>query len=424
MNASTNDDPSNAKMQPDPWLDWLLARPVLWLGTLLALISVVDGVRNSILRSLDFQWSPARLLTRHVDPWATYLSGDASHRILLNQVPNYLHELYILMLPFGYLPSLPAKLIWAAINLALVLASCACVARLYELDTRRAWLLTLLVLTSTPFRVTIGNGQLTALVLVCVALWATVSSAAGRGLLLGAAWAKYSVPPVLAIFLLLRRRGRLLFFSLLPPAAGFLFFYAWLRTPFRTLLAEPFRCSTSNVSPGLANIMAVSEIALRRPPLFRAVPDAFYLSAQAGWTAAVPYVCGVALALAIAVYFFWRGKATQVSKSRPGAPGDVDGRIYLACLTAASLLCFKHQIYDFLLLLFCLAIALKATRSIARNWLLLSIAYFWYAERLVHIRRWEFWPSVVIVSFVLLLGLIAATWKLRASVSWQRDWQL
>lgn len=410
MNASTT---SRDRPDPGPGLgpDWLLARPVLWLGTLLALLSVADAVRNSILHSLDFQWSPARLLAAHVDPWAVYLSGDPGHRILLNQVPNYLHELYLWMLPFGYLPNLPAKLIWAAINLVLVLVSCWCVARLYELDLRRAWLLTVLVLMSTPFRVTIGNGQVTALVLASLALWAIVSSSGGRGLLLGMAWAKYSVPPVLAVFLLLRRRWRLLFCSLIPPAVGFLFFYAWLRRPFWTLLIEPFRCSTSNVSPGLSNIMAVSQIALRRPPMFRTVPDAFYLSLQTGWTDYVPYVCGVLLASAIAAYFFWRGK-------------QVDGRIHLACLTAASLLCFKHQIYDFLLLVFCLAIALKAGRSAVRYWLLLLIAYFWYLERLLHIRRWEFWPSVVVVSLVLLFGLIDAAWKLRESVHWKADWTL
>ena len=85
------------------WLDWLLSLPALWIGTALAFLSVADGIRNSILHSLDFQWSPARLLANHVDPWATYLAGDPSHRILLNQVPNDLHELYVAMLPFGYL---------------------------------------------------------------------------------------------------------------------------------------------------------------------------------------------------------------------------------------------------------------------------------------------------------------------------------
>jgi len=396
---------------PDRWLDWLLSLPALWIGTALAILSVADGIRNSILHSLDFQWSPARLLANHVNPWATYLAGDPSHRILLNQVPNDLHELYVAMLPFGYLPLVPAKIIWALINLALVLLSCWLVARMYELSGRKAWLFTLLVLTSTSARVTIGNGQITALVLSSLALWAIAETSRSRGLLLGIAWAKYSVPPVLAVFLLLRLRWRLLFFSLLPPALGFLFFYAWLHTPFWTLLWEPFRTSTNNVSPGLANIMAVSEIALRHPPLFRPAPDAFYLSPAAGWTAAIPYLCGIALAISIAMYFFARGK-------------QVDGRILMACLTAACLLCFKHQIYDFLFLMFPLAVALRAESNAARNWMLGLIAYFWYGERLLHIRRWEFWPAVVILSFFLLLMLIAATWKLHGRARWKTDWQL
>jgi phosphotransferase system glucose/maltose/N-acetylglucosamine-specific IIC component len=157
--------------------------------------------------------------------------------------------------------------------------------------------------------------------------------------------------------------------------------------------------------------MAVSEIALRRPPLFRPTPDAFYLSPAAGWTVVIPYLCGIILAIGIATYFFVRG--TQV-----------DGRILMACLTSACLLCFKHQIYDFLFLMFPLAVGLNAEHSAARNWLLGLIAYFWYVERLLHIRRWEFWPAVVIVSFCLLLGLIAATWKLRQAVRWKTDWEL
>jgi hypothetical protein len=413
MNPSENQTPRavESDQRHDPWLAWMLSLPALWMGTVLAFLSVADAIRNSILHSLDFQWSPARLLAHHLDPWATYLAGDSGHRILLNQVPNDLHELYVAMLPFGYLPLMPAKILWALINVALVLLSCCLVARLYELSGRKAWLLTLLVLISTSARVSIGNGQVTALVLVSLALWAVANSSQARGLLLGIAWAKYSVPPVLAAFLLLRRRWRLLLYSLLPPAAGLLFFYAWLRTPFWTLLFEPFRTSTNNVSPGLANIMAVSEIALRHPPLFRPVPDAFYFSPAAAWTLAVPYVCAIILAIGIASYFFLRGK-------------QVDGRVLMACLTIACLLCFKHQIYDFLFLIFPLAVALRAESNTARHWLLGLIAYFWYGERLLHIQRWEFWPSVVIISFVLLLALISATWKLRDRVHWKTDWEL
>ena len=242
------------------------------------------------------------------------------------------------------------------------------------------------MLTSTSARVTIGNGQVTALVLASLAMWAVAETSRSRGLLLGIAWAKYSVPPVLATFLLLRRRWRLLFYSVLPPAVGFLFFFGWLRTPFWKLLSEPFRTSTNNVFPGPGqrdgrqrNRTATSSVV---PPGARR-----FLPVACRWMdAAVPYLCGIAMAVGIAMYFFLRGN-------------QVDGRVVMACLTTACLLCFKHQIYDFLFLMFPLALALRAESNAARNWLLGLIAYFWYGERLLHIRRWEFWPAVVLVSF-------------------------
>jgi hypothetical protein len=397
----------------NPLLRALLTLPALWAGTVLALLSVADGMRNAVVRSQDFQWSPTRLLTRHVDPWTVYLAGDPNHRILLSQIPNYLHELYVLLLPLGWLSFAHAKIFWALCNLALLLLSCACIVRLYALPPRQAWLFCVLVGTGTPARVVLGNGQLTALVVAALALWAVASSASLRGLLLGLSYAKYSVAPPLAIFLALRQRWRLLAYSLLPPLAGFLFVYGWLRTtPLHVLLLEPFRTATAgNVSPGLANAMVVAEIFLRHPPLFHTVPDAFYLAQRTFWVDLTPYLCAVALAIALAAYFFLRA-------------AQADGRVLLACLAASSLLCFQHQIYDFLLLAFCLALALRAPCSRARHLLLVGIGYFFWIERLVHIHRWEFWPSVVLASFVLLWAMIAAAWRLRNSITWTVPWEI
>ncbi len=410
MQTATRHD--EAQLERNPVLRVLLTLPALWAGTLLALMSVVDGLRNATHRSLDLQWSPERLFAQHVDPWAVYLAGDRGHRILLNQVPNYLHEVYALLLPLGWLSFAQAKIIWALCSLALLVLSCACIAHLYELPPRQAWLLFVLFFVGTPARVVLGNGQLTALVLVTLALWTVAASARARGLLLGLGYAKYSIAPPLAFFLLLRRRWRLLAYSLLPPLAGLLIVYVWLcTTPLRVLLLEPFRTAADNVSPGLANMMAVAEIVLRRPPLLHPEPDAFYLAPCAHWIELAPYVCAVVLAVALAAYFFVRD-------------AQADGRVLLACLTAACLLCFKHQVYDFLLLAFALAMALRSPCSRARNFLLAGIGYFWFVERLMHIHRWEFWPAVVLASFVLLLGMIAAVWRLRASIQWRQRWEL
>ncbi|MHB8303725.1 MAG: glycosyltransferase family 87 protein [Acidobacteriaceae bacterium] len=387
--------------QPDRLLELLTSNVALTLGALASAVSIAAAIRKTILYGLDFQWSDVRLLLQHRDPWAIYLSGDAHHEILLNQVPNFLHELYVLLLPFGFLSFAHAKLAFAVCNLLFVGVLVRCVARLYELDARRAWLLLLLVLTSTPFRVTIQNGQNDALALICIALWAVVGSERGRGLLLGVAYEKYSMPPVLALFLLMRRRWKLLLYSLLPPLLGFFLVDAWLPTPGRALLVGPFRAALhgGNVSRGIANIMAVTEKLLQ------------HVQSPPTWTAVLPYVLGILLACGMAGYFAHHA-------------AEMDGRILLACLMATSQACFKHQIYDFLALTFCLAIALKATPGRARVVVFGVTGYFWYVERILHIWRWEFHLFTILPSFILLLWLIAATWKLGGFVRWKANWEL
>ena len=43
------------------------------------------------------------LLSEGHDPYAWYLAGNPGERIMMSQEPNYLHLLYVLLLPFAYL---------------------------------------------------------------------------------------------------------------------------------------------------------------------------------------------------------------------------------------------------------------------------------------------------------------------------------
>lgn len=385
----------------DPLLKFLTRKIALIVGSMLAAVSVVAALREMLLNSMDFQWSGARLLLEHRDPWAIYLAGDPKHEILLVQIPNYLHELFVLMLPFGLIPFAKAKLLWAVCNLVFVGVLGWCVARLYELDRRATWLLFVLVLMSTPFRVTIGNGQNDALALAAIALWALVDSQGGRGLLLGIAYEKYSFPPVLVIFLAVRQRWKLLLFSMLPPVAGFLLIEAWLRERWQILAVEPFLTAIhrNSVSLGWANIVAVAQGLLRHgayTPM---------------WTKILPYVLAILLACAFAGFFAMKADR-------------VDGRILLACLLSVSLVCFQHQIYDFLALTFNAAIALKSKPSRTRNIVLILTAYFWYLERIFNLRHWKTHLFVIVPSFLLLLWLIAATYQLWKTTEWRERWEI
>ncbi len=397
---SSSPDPG-AITQRDRLLEILTSNVALAFGLLMALLSLAVSIRNSIRASMDFQWSGARLLLLHRDPWVIYKSGDPRHLIILSQVPNYLHELYVLLLPLGLLPFNKARIIWAICNVFFILVLGVSVGRLYDLDRRKTWLLFVLVFISTPLRVTIANGQSDALALVCVGLWAVAATQAGRGLLLGIAYEKYSFPPVLVIFLLFRKKWKLLAYSMFAPLLGFLFADAWLNTPWSTLALEPFRTASRNgsVTLGWANIMALIEQILAHFPHAPA------------WTAVLPYAGAVILACGAAAYFAKDGSNT-------------DGRILLACLLTAALACFPHLIYDFLAMIFSLAIALKSKPSNARTVSLVLIAYFWYFERMLDIRHWESSLFVILPSFILLLIQIGATYKLRNGQQWQSQWNI
>lgn len=385
----------------DPLLEVLTSRIVLIVSSILAVISVAAAVGKAARASMDFQWSGAHLLLHHRDPWAVYLSGDSRHEILLSQVPNYLHELYVLLLPLGLLSFSKARLVWEVCNLVLVFIVVWSVSRLCELGKRKTWLLFVLVLTGTPFRVTVGNGQSDAVALAAIALWSVVLSQSGRGLLLGVSYEKYSFQPIFVLFLLLRQRWKLLIFSLFPPLLGYLLVDEWVGTGWRTLAFEPFKTATrkGSVTPGLANVIDIARLLLA------------HISCQPQRCALLPYGLAILLAFIIAAFFARYGKA-------------VDGRILLACMLAASLVCFQHLIYDFIVLIFSLGVALKSQRGGARNLVLVLIAYFWYLERALGIWRWESSLLVISANFCVLLLLIAATYRLHKSTEWSCYWNI
>lgn len=387
-------------LDSDPLLRFLTNRVALAVGMVLALVSIAAALRKMVINSMDFQWSGARLLLLHRDPWTIYLAGDPHHQILLMQYPNYLHELFVLVLPFGLMPFSISKILWAACNLAFVGILVWSVCRLCELDRRRSMLLLVLVLMSTPFRVTIGNGQNNALALLLIGLWAWARSQGARGLLLGVAYEKYSFPPVLVVFLLLRRRWKLLAASLIPPIAGFLIVKAMVPTGWKTLALEPFAAAMhkGSVSLGWANITAI----LQRFAPIGAAPQ---------WLIFTSLAVAVGLACAFALGF-----ARQAEK--------VDGRILLACLLSASLICFQHQIYDFLALIFTLGVAMKSRPCRTRSVVLLGIGYFWYLERIFNLRHYKLHLYVIVPSFLIGVITILATYQLNESTEWPTRWEI
>ena len=198
------------------------------------------------------------LLSEGRDPYAWYLAGNAGERILMSQEPNYLHLLYVLLLPFAYLSWPAAKLAWALTNVAAAVAAAHILAR----DCR-------------PPRRPLRRGdsglprrdaglararQRPAEPVVLLALtlaWRVRASAAG-GVYLALGAVKYSFLPTLALWMLAERRARALAVAAATLGLGFLAFLALTGADPLAAAFAPLRVSARATHEGLGDVMSLA----------------------------------------------------------------------------------------------------------------------------------------------------------------------
>jgi Glycosyltransferase family 87 len=335
------------------------ARPIVWINAALALpamVSLFAGVRNSLSRSQDFQWSGANLTLHHIDPYRQFLNHDPGHLILLSQVPNYLHELYILLLPLGALSFSHAKPLWALLNCLFAVLSVFLLRRIYDLPRSHALLILLLLFSSTPFRIVLGNGQQSLLEMLFFCLIFYFTRPTGQGIALGLSYLKYSFSPVAFLYLAFRRRFRILAISLLPPVLGLLAMGMLVRGSIFTLLLEPFAVSRSDSVKGLGDLMTILETA--------------FTGVLPAWQLAILLPGIVLLASGICAF---------VLSQHPGH----NPRREVAVLAVATLMFLPHRIYDHIFLVIPLAAALATPAIRTRIYLLATIALLWFDTKLV-----------------------------------------
>jgi len=334
-------------------------RPIVWINAALVLpaaVSLYAGVRNSLSRSQDFQWSGAHLALQHIDPYSQFLRHDPEHRILLSQVPNYLHELYILLLPLGALSFSHAKPVWALLNCLFAILIAFVLRRIYDLPRSQSLLLLLLLFASTPFRIVLGNGQQSLLELLLFCLIFYFTKPTGQGIALGLSYSKYSFSPVVFLYLFFRRRFRVLAISFITPLLGLLPMSLLVYSNPVTLLTEPLAVSRIGVTAGLGDLMTIIQTLFHN-----LLPET--LIGKLMYAAAL---------LASAAYAF--------TLSRTGSPSP---RRDAAALAVANLMFFTHLTYDYVFLAIPLAAALAAPFQRAKTYILATVALLWFGIKLI-----------------------------------------
>ena len=346
-------------------------------------------------RSQDFQWSGARILLHHIDPWAEYLRGDPNHEIYLQQNPNYLPVLYVLIAPLGSLKLETAKAAWIACNLFFAISSALLAARFYGLRGQTVVAIVCLELMATATRNTLGNGQqgLFVLWLWCVSLLHRRMTN-GHAMVSGISYFKFNFAPATFLYLLLRRSGiRSVLMSLVPSLLATTMIWLWLtrgRDPreFLRLLAEPFQVSRTGYYPSgsdcnLMDVLQAGLLALHTPG---AVVQVATLLTAVGVCAAVLYVA------------IHRHEESSVQWQ-------------MALMATLSFGLFRHHFYDAVVLLLPFCHAVRLRHDVRAKVVLGLIGFLWYAERLVDLfspSQWIFVPQ-----FAMLMGIVVMTYRLR-----------
>lgn len=358
---------------------WIWPLILCFLG-IAALGSLVVGVRHAMVAGWDFQGDGARLLRQHIDIWreAIVLGPHRPHYI---GPPNYLHHLYLMLMPYTLLSHNGARIAWCITNILLSVVVVWVLRGIFKLNVQQSLLVLFLLWMSGPFRVTLEVGQASFFELLFISMAYGAAAVAWRGLSLGVSFAKYSFSPLAVALFFFRGKFRLLLFACLIPLAGVTIVRLIVPTPWMQLLLEPFRVAQlpTSVSPGVADAMTFGEQVFTH------------------WLAPmraehVAYLAGLALCLLYAL---------GISRVRLSLAGD------LTVVSIGSLFFMKHLSYDYVFLVVVLCFALTVRHLATKSALILSVAIFWYVKPVLLGAESPAGTIQVAINFILLAALLA-----------------
>lgn len=244
------------------WENKRLRMVILAVTALLALISVVQGCRNAVTFSQDFQWDAAKVFTLKINPYEESLEPSG----VLNQYgyeeyfkqmeANQFPSLLMLLIPYTFLPPLAARYAWLASNLIFTAGIILLLKKTFlkRVEQDVFTLLMLLMLAGTPYRNQLGVGQHTLFAFFFFLLSVYFSEKEnGRlrmVLSLVVCYFKYTLTVPLALYFIYKRRFKEIAASVLIHVGLTFVASWWLDATFFDMLLEPLKVSSALTSEG------------------------------------------------------------------------------------------------------------------------------------------------------------------------------
>lgn len=310
----------------------------------------IQDQNRLFLGGVDMQWSPAKLLLHRINPYQYWLSGNVGKKIVSCQIPNYLHLLYILMLPIAALKWKIAKTVMWTINAALGVFVVLFLGKKQNTSLKKQLLILTIFIASLAFRTDITYGQIAIVILFFVMISFYCKSNAAYIASTSIAIVKYSfAPPLLLNEYYHNGLKRLIGVGLISVLAIFIFSLIVHENPL-VVAVQPFFVSKSGVGLGVGDVMSLCRFFF---------PNLWYLG----------YALSVLLAVFLMHYYFKNKKNASVIND-------------FAYTGLVSLACFNHLYYDYVFLLpliFCAEQFGKIYRILTYG----IITWFWFGMRIL-----------------------------------------
>lgn len=260
------------------WLESFFSKKItktalLAVVTLMATVSLIQGIRNAARDSQDFQWDATKVFSLGINPYDESDSMEPSGILdqygydehYLQMEANQFPSLLMLLLPFVYLKPLTARYVWIVCNIIFTALIIWLLRKTFlsNVDSYWFYVLSLLMIAGTPYRNQIGVGQHTLfafcffLIAVYFSEYCEKRSTAITAFALFVCYFKYTLTVPLVLYFIYKKRYKEIAFSVIPHIILTGVGAWWLKDSFINMIIKPLKVSSSLAAEGGLDISAL-----------------------------------------------------------------------------------------------------------------------------------------------------------------------
>ncbi len=277
--------------------------------------------------SLDFQWSPSKLVANGINHYQYMLDGNRE-KIIGSQFGEYLHGTYILYYPLTLLSWHHAKIAWLIINIFLVILIPYLICKKFLSDNYKTILIIFFFAVCNVTKVNLIIGQYSLFIMFFLCLPYLYKSNLTL-ILSGISYFKYSIGYVLFLNFLITKNIKKIIFPFIPVLIGIIIYSFLTDTNIFATFFQPIELAIQNQ---LINHQGQS-IMPKNVFLF-SIFEHLNLNN-------LKYKSFIFIALSILINFFIIIRIQKIK----------DDLLNLSCLCLSCLIFFPHYPHDYILIL-------------------------------------------------------------------------